>query len=385
MKALFWVLCGLIAWSYLVYPILLLLLASVAGRRYARNATFEPRVSILIPAYNERAIITAKIENALDLDYPSDKVEILVASESDDGTDELVRACARAHDGRIRLLESAVRRGKVANLHRAVPQATGQILVFTDANALFRRDALRKLVRNFADPRVGAVSGRLVLVVKGRSASGSGEAAYWDLEMLVKKASSSLGSLPGANGSLFALRQGVYRPISERRGDDFELPIRAIIDGHASVLEPEAISEETTSERLLDEYRRKVRIINWMIVSALILLKEALQTGRWLLAFQLVSHKINRWAVAMWLVALLPVSLLLAHEGGIYLLAVIGQLILYTLALCGFALDRMGVRVPKVFGLPLYFVVVNGASLVGIMTCLAGREVTWHKRRDGVA
>jgi cellulose synthase/poly-beta-1,6-N-acetylglucosamine synthase-like glycosyltransferase len=384
MKFVFWSLCALILWSFIVYPLVIELIALVAGRRYLRDDALVLPVSILIPAYNEERIIAAKIENALALDYPADKMEIIVASESSDATDDIVRGFVATHGARVKLLTSPIRRGKVANLHRAVPSSTGELLVFTDANAMFKRDALRLLVRNFADPRVGAVSGRLVLKVPGRSPSGTAEQAYWGLEMMIKRASGALGSLPGANGSMFALRRGVYRPISEHRGDDFELPIRAIIDGHASILELEAISEEETSQKYRQEYRRKVRIINWMIVSALILFKEAVMSGRWLLAFQLLSHKLNRWATAIWLLALLPVSLLLAQRGRIYLLAVALQVVIYALALVGLALRSAGLRVPKLFGHPLYFVVINSASLMGILTCITGRQVTWHKRSDGV-
>jgi len=394
MKALFWCLCGLIAWSYVLYPALMVLLAAMAGRRYRMDESYEPFVSILVPAYNEEPVIAAKLENARALDYPPGRLEIIVASESTDGTDDVVRSFAGRAGAPVRLITSAERLGKVANLRRAVPVSRGDILVFTDANAMFDRDALHKLVRWFADPRVGAVSGRLVLSVPGSSASGKAEEAYWDLEMILKKASSALGSLPGANGSLFALRRDVYHPISERRGDDFELPIRAVISGHASLLEPEAVSREGASPRYRDEYRRKVRIVNWMIVSALILLGEALRAGRWLLAFQLLSHKLNRWASALWLLALAPISLLLASQGGVYLLACVAQALVYALAFCGFLIDRAGRgeggeggggRMPRIFGVPLYFVIVNSAALMGMLTCVLGREVMWHKRPDGAA
>jgi len=385
MTVLFWSLCALIAWSYLLYPVVLSLLAAVAGRRFEQDESFEPMVSIVIPAYNEEAVIVAKLDNALALDYPPGKLEILVASESNDRTDGLVSERARANPGRVVLLGSTVRRGKVANLHRAVPATRGEILVFTDANAMFRRDALRKMVRWFADPGVGSVSGRLALRAPSGSASGRSEGFYWDVEMRVKKASSALGSLPGANGSLFAIRRSLYRPISDRRGDDFELPIRTIIDGYASILEPDAVSEEYASPRYRDEFRRKVRIINWMIVSAFILLGEAVRTRRWLLAWQIVSHKLNRWAGAVWLGLLLPVSLLLAPRGGIYLLAGMGQVIFYALAAAGLVLERLGAHVPKVLAIPLYFVVVNAASLMGILTCALGHEVTWHKRPEGAS
>jgi len=376
---LFWVLCALVAYAYVGYPLLLMALAAVMGRGPRRDETGRPSVSILIPAYNEETVIAAKLDNALALDYPEGLREVIVASESDDGTNAIV---ARYADRGVRLIASERRRGKVANLGRAIPHASGEILVFTDANAMFRADALKKLVRNFADPRVGSVSGRLVYRRPGDAAAASGEETYWGLEMMVKRASSALGSLPGANGSLFALRRSLYRPISETRGDDFELPIRVILDGYDSVLEPDAVSEEPPASRYRDEYHRKVRIINWMLTSALILLREAVSRGRWLIAFQLLSHKLNRWAVPFWLVALAPVSLWLAPTGRIYLLAVVLQAGVYAAALAGSIARAAGVPLPRLLALPVYFVVVNLSAMVGMVTCLAGRPVRWHKRRD---
>jgi cellulose synthase/poly-beta-1,6-N-acetylglucosamine synthase-like glycosyltransferase len=380
--AVFWSLVGLIVWAYAGYPLLLILLSAVAGRRRRRDDAFLPRLSVIIPAYNEERVIAEKLDNVLSQDYPRDRVEILVASESDDGTDAVVAGYA---DLGVTLLPSTVRRGKVANQHRAVERATGELLVFTDANAMLRRDALRKMARWFADPDVGSVSGRLAYRAPWGTASAYGEEIYWDMEMLVKHASSRLGSLPGANGSLFALRRELYRPISAVRGDDFELPIRVILQGYASILEPEAVSEEAPAESYRAEYRRKVRIINWMLVSALILLKESILSGRLLLAFQLLSHKLNRWAVPFWLLALLPVSLWLAPVGPFYLAAALAQGIIYLAALGGYALDRTGLRPPPPLALAFYFVMVNAASFVGILTRLAGREVRWHKRADGLS
>lgn len=383
MKILFWTLCALIGYAYAGYPALLWVLSRVAPRRFRSDETHEPAVSILIPAYNEEAVIEAKIENALALDYPAGKLEIIVASESDDGTDAAAARFARPEGPRVKLLTSRVRRGKVANLHRAVPEATGEILVFTDANAMFRRDALRKLTRHFADPRVASVSGRLVYRVPEGAASARGEKTYWDFEMLVKKASSDLGSLPGANGSLFALRRERYRPISETRGDDFELPVRAIIDGYASILEPEAVSEEAAVERFVHEYRRKVRIIHWMFASAVILLREAMAARRWMLVFQLLSHKMNRWMVPFWLLALLPASIYLCREGPAYAMAALAQTLGYALALAGLGAEGAGLRAPRLLILPLYFVVVNAASFIALVSRATGREVRWHKRPDG--
>jgi cellulose synthase/poly-beta-1,6-N-acetylglucosamine synthase-like glycosyltransferase len=369
---------GLILYSYIVYPILLGLLAFLFGRSSRADEAHAPSVSILIPAFNEEAIIARKIENTLALDYPREKIEILVASESDDGTDEIVRRFGK--EG-VRLLPSPVRRGKVANLHRAVPESRGEILLFTDANAMIRPDALRMMVRHFADPRIGSVSGRLVYANPDRAASGHAEGIYWGMEQWIKLASSRLFCLPGANGSLFGVRRSCYRPIAEDRGDDFEIPIRCIIDGYGSILEPKAISVEGSTQRFLHEYRRKVRIINWMLRSALILIAEAMRRGRWWLVFQLLSHKINRWAGAFWLVGLFLANLLLLDRGPFFTLTVAVQAAFYAAATILLIVDHTVRPLNSWLGMPVYFIVVNAASAVGIVTCLLGREVTWHRTR----
>jgi cellulose synthase/poly-beta-1,6-N-acetylglucosamine synthase-like glycosyltransferase len=369
---------GLILYSYVFYPILLWLLALFLGKRSLADDRHTPGVSVLIPAYNEEAVIGRKLENTLALDYPRERLEVIVASESDDGTDAVVRRFAGSG---VRLLSSSVRRGKVANLNRAVPASRGEILLFTDANAMLRPDAVRKLVRHFADPRIGSVSGRLTYANPARSAVGESEGLYWGMEQFIKRASSRLFSLPGANGSLFAVRRSCYRPISEVRGDDFEIPIRCIVDGWGSILEPEAISVEEATEAFVHEYRRKVRIVNWMVASAAVLLREALARGRLLLAFQLVSHKMNRWAVPFWLTGLFVSSLFLLDRGAAFQALAAAQAAFYGAALSCLAWDRLVCPLKGVLGLPIYFVVVNVASAVGIVTCLLGRTVAWSKTR----
>ncbi|HXI02994.1 MAG TPA: glycosyltransferase family 2 protein [Candidatus Saccharimonadales bacterium] len=375
---LFFCCAFLLLYSPLLYPLILWLLAVLFGRESRSDGSFTPQVSVLIPAYDEEAVIARKLENTLALDYPRERLEILVASESDDATDDIVRGFA----GRgVRLLPSAVRRGKVANLGRAVPESRGEILLLTDANAMIRPEALRRIVRHFADPRIGSVSGRLTYVNPGGGAAGASERLYWGMEQIVKKASSRLFSLPGANGSVFAVRKSAYRPIAEDRGDDFEIPIRCVIDGLGSILEPDAISVEEAAGGFVQEYRRKVRIIHWMLRSALILLGEALGRRRWLLAFQLLSHKINRWAMPFWLLGLFAASVTLAGRGGFFRAAAVAQAAAYGASLLLLAIDRTIRPLRGLLGAPVYFLVVNAASFVGIVSCLARREVTWHKTR----
>lgn len=365
-------------YSFVVYPPVLALLAALFGRASRADEAHTPTVSVLIPAYNESEVIEAKIRNTLELDYPRSRIEILVASESDDATDGIVLGFAEQG---VRLLPSQVRRGKVANLNRAVPESRGEILLLTDANALLEPAALRRLVRHFADERIGSVSGRLAYANPAGSGAGASEGLYWSMEQIIKRASSRLFSLPGANGSIFAVRRTCYRPIAEDRGDDFEIPIRCIVDGHGSILESSAVSVEEATGGFVQEYRRKVRIINWMLASALILLREAAARGRWLLVFQLLSHKINRWALPVWLAGLLVSNLFLLGDGWLYKAGAAAQIMVYLVSGLFLVVDRRVAPLKGLMGVPAYFLVVNAASLVGILTCVLGREVRWHRTR----
>ena len=377
----FWVLVGLTLYAYAGYPLLIRALAALTPRRHTIDPGHAPTLTVLIPAYNEQAVIAAKLENTLALDYPPGRLDVLVASESTDGTDAIVsRYAARG----VRLLPSAQRRGKAGNLARAVPHATGEILLFTDANAQVRPDAARLLAARFADPRVGAVSGWLLYTTEADDASGSGEEAYWDLELGLKRAESALGSLPGAVGSLFALRRPLYEPTSPTRGDDFELPIGVILKGHDSVLEPAAISREQADGSYRAQMRHRMRMIHTSLPSAVILFGRAVARGRTLLALQIASHKLLRWAVALWLPALAILSWALWREGPVYAAAALSQGVLYTLALGGALCVLAGRRPPALLNLPLYFVTVNLAALGGIALSASGKDVRWHKRVDRV-
>ncbi len=183
------------------------------------------------------------------------------------------------------------REGKSATLFRTEPQACGEILVFSDANALYHRDAIRKLVRNFADPRVGCVSGRLTYVNPKETAIGQGETAYWEFEFLLKGMLSRIMKLSGGvNGSIFAIRKSLYLPVDRFRGDDFELSNRIQIAGHGVILEPEALSFEEASATSRQEFRRKVRLATWNLQSTLILMREACPPG--------VSHSLHPFSHA---------------------------------------------------------------------------------------
>jgi len=252
MEIAFLITAGVLVYTFLGYPAVLWALSLLAGKRVAKGQ-MRPKVSLIISAYNEQSIIAEKIENCLAIDYPKEKLDIIVASESTDRTNEIVQRYAPQG---IVLHAYRGRAGKAATLFRTVPKATGEIIVFSDANAMYEPDAIRKLVRNFNDERIGCVSGQLKYFNPDQSNSGTGELAYWKYEMAIKKLESRFFSLLGANGSIFAIRKELYFPIAEDRGDDFELPIRIRLNGRGVVLEPEAVSWERSSATADEEFTR---------------------------------------------------------------------------------------------------------------------------------
>lgn len=377
MEIIFWFSIFLALYCYLGYPLILIILGLLFGKEIKR-AEITPPVSLLIPVYNEEKIIQKKIENSLELDYPKDKLEIVVASESDDRTNEIVKEYKNRG---VKLIEFAGREGKQYTIYRTLPKCQGEIIVLTDANGMFKKDAILKLVRNFTDLRVGCVSGELKYINPKETSIGESEGIYWKYEVLIKKLESRIQSVLGANGSIYALRKELYSPLSEYRGDDFELPIRVAQQGHGVVWEPEAISEEEVYPETIKEFKRKVVIIGWHFRGAFILLKESFKKNQPLLVFQLISHKILRWLIGFFLVFIFLSNILLL-DNPFYSILFIGQIIFYSLAIFGYFLDKKRKKLNKLVNLAYYFCMVNLAALVGVIKGILGKQKpTWEKVR----
>ncbi|MCS6861157.1 MAG: glycosyltransferase family 2 protein [Abditibacteriales bacterium] len=407
-EVVFWGSLLTIVYVYFGYPLLLALLA-VFRQREIKKADITPSVTILISAYNEEGIIRQKLENMLALDYPKDKLEIIVGSDgSTDRTNEIVREFADnplhlplrkgesqrgssppsqggednllssppcqggEGEGVVVVLDAAPeRRGKCAVLYRCVPKARGEIIVFSDADAMYPPDALRKLVRGFADERVGCIEGvRWDTNEEGQVL----ESIYWKYENVLKRLASKNRCIVGATGAIFAIRKHLYFPLNEERGDDFELPIRIALRGYDTIYEPDAVVYHPWLPNH-EEFRRITRIVSWMLPSALMLLKESLQRGKWLVTLQLLSHKLLRWFVPVFMMAMLVSNLLLV-TGHFYRAALWMQGGFYGLALVGYLLAkaRVKLRLP-LLNIPYYFCLINLASLNGVMKLLLGKPV----------
>jgi hypothetical protein len=297
--ALFWIAFGALAYLYLGYPLLLAFVALFLSRACQEDEQ-TPAVSLVVAAHNESAVIADKIRNTLALDYRADRIQLIVVSDaSDDGTDDIVRSCS---DTRVVLVRQEQQGGKSAALNRGVAEASGEILVFSDANSMFVPGAVRALVRRFADPRIGAVSG--VLHYEADRAA-TGEGLYWRYEQIVKGLESRTGRLLGANGAIFAIRREFMPRLHPLDVTDFRIPYQALIEGRSVVLAPEAAAREQAAATLGGEMARKVRIMSRALPMFFSLVPPTIRAGRPLVAWQLVSHKLLREIQAVFFLSML--------------------------------------------------------------------------------
>jgi cellulose synthase/poly-beta-1,6-N-acetylglucosamine synthase-like glycosyltransferase len=354
-KGVFWISLALLAWTHVLYPAFVALLARLAPRR-PRKADIEPTVVVIIAAYNEESVIARRIENLLELDYPREKLQIVVTSDaSTDRTD----AIALGYPD-VRVISNP-RGGKVAAQDRAVRETDSEIVAFSDANATWSADALRELVRAFADPDVAYVCGQLKIL----AADGSNkEGVYWRYEMIQRAAESTLGSVTGGNGSIYAVRRSDYVEVDPRFGHDLSLPYLMVQRGRRAVYEPDAHAWEKPTPSNETEYRRKVRMFEhcWLIV----LRGRMLRRLGPLYALEIVSHRLLRYGSGVLHVLLLASSLALITHGWVYDVVLAGQIALLIAAAGGVALAR-------------YYVLVTWATLVALWNYLRrGVPATWN-------
>ena len=371
---------GLTIYVYAGYPLIVGLWARLMGQTVNR-ADITPKVSLIIAAYNEEAVIAEKIENSLQLDYPASQLEIMVVA---DGSNDKTAAIAERYmDKGIVVLASSERRGKSAALNRGVKQATGEILLFSDANAYYYPDALQKIVRNFNDPRVGGVSGKKT--VRGSSGSGAAETEglYWKYESFIKKAETKSGSTGGVVGEMNAIRKVIYEDIPETIiNDDFYLALMAMRKGYRVLYEPDAVSWELPSVSVQDDIVRRRRMTAGRY-------QQMFMTHLWLgtgLAnvFRLVSHKFLRLLVPFFMFGALLCNALVMLSPSRPLLLVLTfiiQVAAYGLALVGYFAEKQG-RKAKIPSAAYYVVSSNLASVRGLMRYLRREQsVLWDKAR----
>ena len=371
---LFIIFAGAVVYAYVGYPLVLAVLSRgkkppVPAADLSDGAL--PTVTLLVAAHNEEAIIAEKMENSLRLDYPPGKLRVVVVSDgSIDRTDEIVR---RAEPRGVTLFRVEPRRGKSLARNAAAAAATGDVLLMSDANAMYEPDALRKLMRHFADPSVGVVCGELRLMREH-----GGENLYWKYEKWIKRLEDRFHSIIGANGSIYAIRRSLYVPLPSEVDDDFLAPLLARLDDHRVRYEEEAVSIELDikTKNVAREFAAKRRTVLRGIQSLHYLSKTAAPFRDPALAFELVSHKILKWLTPFLLIGLLATTAaLLPHPLFIAALAV--QILFYGCAIAGLATGN------RAFYIPAFFVVTNAAAFTAAITFFAGaRSTTWEKQRS---
>ncbi len=368
---LFWLSAAGVVYAYLFYPALIFGLSRLFGREPQAPAISDhalPRVSLLIAAHNEAAVIESRILNALAMDYPPDRLEIVVASDgSDDGTAEI---CHRYQD-RIRVLNFPVRQGKPATLNAAIPTLASDIIVLSDANTFMQPGALRLLARWFTDPNVGAVCGRLVLndPRTGRNV----DSVYWRYETFLKKCENRLGGLLGANGAIYAIRKDLFTPlVAGTVVDDFVIPLVAKLRSGCRILyDAAAVATEESAPNLRGEFHRRSRI-GVGGFQALTTLWPLLSPRHGWTAFTFWSHKVLRWLCPLLMIAMLvAASALVGYR--LYQAALLAQATFYTLCVVAIALPP-GNRFCRTARILPMFTGMNVALLVGLFRWIRGKH-----------
>ena len=371
---------GALLHAYLIYPLSMQAVALLRPRRRPATAPADarewPSITLVISAYNEERVLREKLENVAALDYPAGRLQAIVVSDgSTDETEAIARAFAPQG---VALRAFTGRQGKVACLNRVLPDVRSDLVVMSDANSLYEPGSLRRLAEHFADARIGCVCGELRYRNTRELSSGEGERAYWEYERWVKRVEGASGSLLGANGAIYAFRSPLFRQVDPLMFCDDVIPVRIRIGGADVIYEPGALClEEAVDERT--ERRRRRRHASFGLRSMLALCREAASSGRPLVVYQCVSHRILRWFGGLWLL------LILVGTSGLpapyFQAAASAQGVLYGAAAVGWVLDRLGRRVTILY-LPFYALAITAAGILGLVHYFRGTDRPWWEPRQ---
>ena len=377
-QIIFWLSAGALLYTYVGYPLLIAFVSTLRPRRVKRG-NYAPSVTMIITAYNEEGALAAKLENTLVLEYRRELLEVIVASDcSTDRTDEIARAFASKG---VLLHRQTQRLGKTAAQNAAVTKAHGDIILFSDATSLYAPDALRKILPNFADESVGCVGGRLIYVDPGDTHVGRGAKSYWNYETFLKRHESRACSLIGVSGCLYAVRRTAYVPLYHEACSDFIIATKMIEQGLRTIYEPGAVCTEETNQQHDNELRMRVRIIAQTFTDLWRhrVMLNPFRSG--LYGIQLLSHKVMRYLVPVFLIALFAASASLSSVSISYRIFFVAQSIGYVCGAMSWLLENLGVR-SRILALPHYFVLANVASLIAMVKFLRGeRYARWEPIR----
>ncbi len=383
-ELIFWVSLLSLFYIYLGYPFLVYLMGRLLNREVKTDDGQQglPSVTVLIAAFNEAKHIEATVRNKLNQDYPPHLLDVIVISdESEDGTDEIVQGMG---DPRIRLIRQVPRQGKTAGLNLAMPEAHGDIIVFSDANSLYAPDAVRKLVACFADPEVGYVTGRMVYKAPDGSLTGEGCSSYMRYENKLREWETRVGSIVGVDGGIDAIRRALYRPMRADQLPDFVQPLTVREQGYRVVYQEEALLYEDALAAAGDEYRMRVRVglRAFHALKDKVSLFNPIRFG--VFAWQLFSHKLMRYMAFVFQVGAILANLFLVSTKmnfWMWWIFLACQVLFYVLASYGQFKNSKGQDIPKIVGQAYYLCVLNLASAQAFGKFMMGKkQVIWKPR-----
>ncbi len=392
-KIIFWLLLFIVFYAYIGYGILLFVLVRIKRWTTSNKKNFdpdyEPEVTLFVAAYNEKDYVDAKVENSFSLAYPSEKVrQVWVTDGSDDGTPDILKKYSNRG---VEVYHEDKRGGKIGAMNRGMQFVKSPITIFSDGNTILGTESIRRIVRLFADPKVGCVSGEKRIFNKEKDSAVGTEGVYWKYESKLKKWDAELYSVVGAAGELFAIRTELFQPVEkDTLLDDFIISLRIAMKGRTIQYDPEAYAIETASANVKEELKRKVRIAAGGIQS-IVRLMPLLNIFKYgILSFQYISHRVLRWTLAPWSLPLIfLLNLWLAWSAGftnfsnLYVLLLYAEILFYLSATGGWYLENRKIS-NKVFFIPYYFFVMNYAVFAGIRRYFKGQQsVNWERAKRG--
>ena len=376
-EIIYWLCLGIILYTYFGYPALTSVL-SLFIKNPVKKSEIEPAVTFLITAYNEERNIADKLENTLLLDYPRDKLEIIVASDgSTDQTDEIVMGFKNRG---VILHRVEGRVGKTETQNQTVKIANGDVIIFSDATTDYKKDAIKKIVRNYADPSVGAVSGRYEYVNPTGAPVGKGTILFWKYENFIKSRQTRINTITGCCGCIYSVRRELYTPLPGDIISDLVEPLKIIEKGYRIAFEPEAVAYETTEDDVSDEFSMRVRVIT-RAMKGLSYVKTLLNPLKYpFVAYQLNSHKVARWLIPLFLIIIFLCNLFLLGDW-FYRFTFLLQILFYGSAIYALVLDRKGKNIGPL-SVPMFFCIINTASLRAAYNHVTNKKMTtWETVR----
>ncbi len=368
---IFWTSFLLLFYTYIGYPLVIWVISKCFPQP-TEKGDILPNVSIVIAAYNEERYIARKILNCLELDYPKDKLEIFIGSDcSTDKTDEIIESYI-PHG--VRYIRFSERCGKISILNKIIPNASGEIIILADARQSFDRQAVKELVKNFIDEKVGCVSGELILVENDVNNLAKGLGFYWNYEKFIRKSESKVSSTIGATGAIYAIRKKLFiAQESDIILDDVFIPLAIVANGSRATFESSAIAYDKITQTSNDELKRKIRTIagNWQLISKIKICSFISQP---IIIFQLISHKFMRLIAPYFILALLFSNIILIKIK-YYQLILILQIIFYTFASLNILLKKYKL---KIISIPYTFCALNFYTIIGFYFYIRNKQkVTW--------